>query len=102
MSTGLFGYFHLLWAVIFFFFQLPTSGERAAEGEEMETVCENGVCYKRPVQEKDESAAQSSSNQSAQTSAYMSATEERLRRAKELIDQKRKEKEEETAKVDAQ
>lgn len=67
----------------------------------METVCEKGVCYKRPVQKKDESTAQSSSNQSAQTSAYMSATEERLRRAKELIDLKRKEKEEETAKVNA-
>lgn len=83
------------------FYNLPTSGERSAEGEEMETVCENGVCYKRPAQKKDESAGQSSSNQSAQTSAYKSATEERLRRAKELIDLKRKEKEEEAAKVNA-
>lgn len=80
------------------------SGERAADGEETETVCENGVCYKRPVQKKDEttaSTAASSSNQSAQNSAYMSATEERLRRAKELIDMKRKEKEEEATKVSA-
>lgn len=70
-------------------------GEQSASNEDdTEIVCENGVCFKRPKENKNEAASTESSDSASQIS-----NEEKLKRAKELIEKKRKEKEEEDARV---
>lgn len=56
-------------------------------------MCENGVCYKRPT------ATNDTEPQSTPTNAPQPSTEEKLKRAAELIEKKRKENEEEEARV---
>lgn len=64
----------------------------------MEIVCENGVCYKRPKQTAttNENVAIDSTSQS--NSSQLS-NDEKLKRAKDLIEKKRLAKEEEDARV---
>lgn len=70
-------------------------GEKSAEDDEFEVVCKDGVCYKQPKQEKGETGEASSSTA---TSTDL-ASEEKLKRAREVIEKKRKDKEEEDARV---
>lgn len=69
--------------------------EQSASNDDTEVVCENGVCYKRPKQNTAAPAEPKSQSESDQHSK----DDEKLARAKELIEKKRKEKEEEDARV---
>lgn len=60
-------------------------------------MCENGVCYKRPKQNKTEATASTEGTSSSSSSQL--SNEEKLARAKELIEKKRIVKEEEDARV---
>lgn len=81
------------------------SGEQSSNSlpsnDDTETVCENGVCYKRPKQNKPESVSEenTSTNNSSSSSASQLTGDDKLTRAKELIEIKRKDKEEEDARV---
>lgn len=86
-------FFGFLFAICSFFL----SGEQSASNEkDTEIVCENGVCYKRPKENKTESAT---TEDTASVSTSNVSNEEKLNRAKELIEKKRKEKDEEDARV---
>lgn len=72
-------------------------GEQSTSNEEdTEIVCENGVCFKRPKENKTEAASTESTTSDSTTQL---ANEERLKRAKDLIEKKRKDKEEEDGRV---
>lgn len=85
-------------------------GEQAAsstDSEETEIVCENGVCYKRPKVKTNEDAQSVTSAAADTTTTTTTApdsqlsNEEKLERAKNLIEKKRKEKDEENERVSA-
>lgn len=73
-----------------------TSSTSSNPGDDSEIVCEGNVCYKRPKEGESASAVPAEDTLSPQAQL---AHEEKLRRAKELIDKKRLEKEEENARV---
>lgn len=82
--------------------EVPTG----SNDDDTEIVCENGVCYKRPKQNTNTS--ESTATVGADTDADVDAAaliasqlsnEEKLLRAKELIEKKRKDKDEEDARV---
>lgn len=63
-------------------------------------VCENGVCYKRPKQTATATApAETESGPSSSTNGQQVSIHEKLAEVKELMVKKRKEKEEEDARV---
>lgn len=66
------------------------------DANDMEVVCEGGVCYKILKQKAAEQTEASTSTDSATASP---STDEKVQRAKELIEKKRKEKEEEEKRV---
>lgn len=76
-----------------------TSVDQSAD--DTETVCENGVCFKRPKQSKSTESESNATETLAGTStdSVDSNNEEKLLRARELIAKKRKEKEDEDAQV---
>lgn len=77
-------------------------GEQSAStDDDTEIVCENGVCFKRPKQNKTDAVVteNGTSDGVASSSDSQFTNEEKLARAKELIEKKRKEKEEEDARV---
>lgn len=74
----------------------PILGEQSASNEDTEIVCENGVCYKRPKQNNTETAP---AEVDAGSSSQQTTNEEKMNRAKEIIEKKRKEKDEENARV---
>lgn len=61
-------------------------------------VCENGVCYKRPKQTAT-APAETESGPSSSTNGQQVSIHEKLAEVKELMVKKRKEKEEEDARV---
>lgn len=74
--------------------------------EELETVCENGVCYQRPKQANSSTTSESVENKTAEIETTSNsgassdqANEEKLQRAKDILAKKRKDKEEEDARV---
>lgn len=75
----------------------------AGSADDSEIVCEGGVCYKKPKEagSSANSPTDTSPNEPSLASSLEStiSNEEKLLRAKELLDKKRKEKEEETARV---
>ena len=72
-------------------------GEQSASNEEdTEIVCENGVCFKRPKENKTEAASTESTSSDSNTEIPY---DEKLKRAKEILVKKREEKEEEDARV---
>lgn len=71
------------------------SDEQSASNDDTEVVCENGVCYKRP---KQNTAAVAEPESQSESDQHLK-NDEKLSRAKELIEKKRKEKEEEDARV---
>ncbi|XP_055325108.1 UBX domain-containing protein 4 [Sitodiplosis mosellana] len=75
---------------------LIASEQSASNEGDTEIVCENGVCYKRPKENKTEAA---STEDTSSGSTPQIINEEKLNRAKELIERKRKEKEEEDARL---
>lgn len=78
------------------------SANSSKSNEDTEVVCENGVCYKKPKQNKSEPVSEestSTNNSSSSSSASQLADDAKLARAKELIEKKRKDKEEEDAHV---
>lgn len=83
-----------IYEYFFFFFFL---GEQPTDAD-TETVCENGVCYKRPKQPNTESE----STEDASSSTQDPSNEERLNRAKHLLEKKRKEKDEEDSRVSSE
>lgn len=62
-------------------------------------VCENGVCYKRPKQTATAPAETENGSSSSTNGEQGLIDEEKLARIKELLEKKRKEKEEEDARV---
>lgn len=68
-------------------------GEQSSASDDTEIVCENGVCFKRPKQNSDPNASTSAD------AGSQFSNEEKLARAKELIEKKRIAKEEEDARV---
>lgn len=80
-------------------------GEQSAphnDSEDTEIVCENGVCYKRPKVKTNQTAATSSTTttqEEVDASAQQLSNEEKLERAKNLLEKKRKEKDEENERV---
>lgn len=75
---------------------------QSTHSADTEVVCEGGVCYKRPKESKPEDLKESDASTSAEAPAPASpelSTEEKVQRAKELIEKKRKAKEEEEARV---
>lgn len=73
----------------------PTAGSSNPD-DDTEVVCEDGVCFKRP---KEHSAPSDTPADSVESAQAQLVQEEKLRRAKELIEKKRLEKEEENARV---
>lgn len=79
-------------------------GEQSASNsatDDTEIVCENGVCYKRPkvnTNQSTENAAATTTEQ-VDAGAQQLLNEEKLERAKVLLEKKRKEKEEENERV---
>lgn len=69
------------------------SASVSASNDDSEIVCENGVCFKRPQQTSETSSTQND------TENQQLSNEVKLARAKELIEKKRKEKDEEDARV---
>lgn len=72
--------------------------------DDTEVVCENGICYKRPKQNVAAAAESTESNSnstdsSSSVSGQQVTIDEKLSHAKELIEKKRKEKDEEDARV---
>lgn len=79
-----------------------TAEVQSTQSADPEVVCEGGVCYKRPKENKPEEPKESDASTSAAAPAPASpelTTEEKVLRAKELIEKKRKAKEEEEARV---
>lgn len=77
-----------------------TSAHTQAKDEEV--VCENGVCFKRPKENKTQEAAEKGEDSSTETPTTSDAnlpSEEKLRRARDLIVKKRKDKEDEDKQV---
>lgn len=84
------------------------SGEQSAStsnSDETEIVCENGVCYKRPKVKTNQTVESSAATDKSMVSnevdgnAQQLSNEEKLERAKNLLEKKRKEKEEENERV---
>lgn len=75
-------------------------GEQSASNDDTEIVCENGVCFKRPKQNSTQATpTESVTVVDGNTTAEQPPNEEKLARAKEIIEKKRKEKDEESARV---
>lgn len=79
------------------------AGSAPKADDDSEIVCEGGVCYKKP---KEAASSANSLTDTSPTEPSLASSlestisnEEKLQRAKELLDKKRKEKEEETARV---
>lgn len=82
---------------IYFFLFLD---EQSSSNDDTEVVCENGVCYKRPKQTATATApAETESGPSSSTNGQQVSIHEKLAEVKELMVKKRKEKEEEDARV---
>lgn len=62
-------------------------------------MCENGVCFKRPKQQSSGSGGEAASSTDDSNSSQDLLNDEKLARAKELIEKKRKDKEEEDSRV---
>lgn len=75
------------------FFSGEQSAQSASNEENTEIVRENGFYFKHPEENKTETAS------TENTTNGSTSNEEKLSRAKELIEKKRKEKEEEDARV---
>lgn len=77
-----------------------TSAHPQADDEEV--VCENGVCFKRPKENKTHDSADKSEDSTTETPTTSDATfpsDEKLKRARDLIAKKRKDKEDEDKQV---
>lgn len=85
------------WSVNYIFFLFLD--EQSSSNDDTEVVCENGVCYKRPKQTATAPAETESGSSSSTNDQQVSINEEKLARLKELMEKKRKEKEEEDARV---
>lgn len=75
-----------------------SSSDPSADGD-FEVVCEGGVCFKRPKQPQAASGDATNAAAATESAEQALANEAKLRRAKELIEKKRIEKEEENARV---
>ncbi|XP_031618608.1 UBX domain-containing protein 4 [Contarinia nasturtii] len=75
------------------------ANEQSASNEDSEVVCENGVCYKRPKQNETEVTSSTGETSSDSSNGSQLTNEEKLARAKELIERKRIAKEEEDARL---
>lgn len=63
-------------------------------------VCKDGVCFKQPKQKKQETNGSGDNAAEVATSSGTEvSSEERLKRARDLIEKKRQEKDEENARV---
>lgn len=79
-------------------------GEQSASSsasDDTEIVCENGVCYKRPKVTTNQTTDNAAATTTEQTDAdaQQLTNEEKLERAKALLEKKRKEKEAENERV---
>lgn len=83
----------------------PKVSENNKKDEETEVVCKDGVCYKQPKQKTSDetqpttSTASNGEDSASDGSSSSVPSEEKLQKARDLIEKKRKEKEEEDARV---
>lgn len=83
-------------------FDSKLPGEQSASttvSEDTEIVCENGVCFKRPKVKTNKDALTATEEIDASASGQQLSNEEKLERAKDLIEKKRKGKDEENERV---
>lgn len=85
--------------------KIDTPPSTSSADENFEVVCENGVCYKKPIEKKSEATLEEkeetpvATQTSPKTENSSTETDEKVKRAMELIERKKKEKADEEARV---
>lgn len=79
--------------------QPSTSDTKPKSDENFQVVCEGDVCYKKPVEKQEEKVLEKVAETVATSDQKSAETEEKVKRAMQLIEQKKKEKADEEARV---